>query len=291
MSLSCIYKQDTHCHLLLGIQELDLSESSRLLCAQEAIDAADNGKKLPQVLSIEELNSEAIVRRVKSFLNSDIDCFYCFATCYKDAKACCEVLDYYQEQINAAKKTIYIGLGLHPFNVGSDYMLELKALEILIAHLHKHKPEIMPVFGEVGLDKRIDVPLELQIQCVKNFITCTCAYQKPYSFHCVHTQNELDAVISSFGKPSLDVIIHGFNGSYGLAFSCLNKGYKLGLGSGLLAKQNATKFAKIIRDAQARGVASTHLLLESDFDGSKSQDYDPSLLSKIESKLLRLTEE
>lgn len=289
MSQRCFNKQDTHCHLLLGLKELDLSAHSRLNCAQEAIDAAAQDQNLPQLLSTDELASDAISRRINSFLKSDIDCFYCFSTCYKDAKACYEVLEYYSEQIETANKTIYLGLGLHPFNVSSEYMIELKALEILIERIQNNRPDIMPVLGEVGLDKRIEVPLQLQIKCVKDFITKTQAYKKPYSFHCVRAQNELDALISSFGKDVLEVIIHGFNGSYGAAMSCLNKGYKLGLGSSLLAGQNASKFAKIIKDAHIEGLQNTHLLLESDFDGSKTQDYDATLLTKIEHQLQSLT--
>lgn len=289
MSLRCFNKQDTHCHLLLGLQELDLSAHSRLTCAQEAIDAADQAQNLPQVLCRDELASDAISRRINSFLKSDIDCFYCFSTCYKDAKACYEVLEYYSDQMETASKTIYLGLGLHPFNVSSEYAIELKALEILLERIQKNKPDIMPVLGEVGLDKRIEVPLQLQLKCLKDFITKTQAYKKPYSFHCVRAQNELDALISSFGKDSLEVIIHGFNASYGAALSCLNKGYKLGLGSSLLAGQNASKFAKIIKDAHIKGLQSTHLLLESDFDGSKTQDYDATLLPKLEHQLQSLT--
>ena len=289
MSQRCFNKQDTHCHLLLGLKELDLSAHSRLNCAQNAIDAAIQDQNLPQVLSTDELASYAISRRINSFLMSDIDCFYCFSTCYKDAKACYEVLEYYSEKIETANKTIYLGLGLHPFNVSSEYAIELNALEILIERIQNHRPDIMPVLGEVGLDKRIEVPLQLQIKCVKDFITKTQAYKKPYSFHCVRAQNELDALISSFGKDALEVIIHGFNGSYGAAMSCLNKGYKLGLGSSLLAEQNASKFAKIIKDAYIKGLQNTHLLLESDFDGSKTQDYDASLLTKLEHQLQSLT--
>ena len=112
MSQSCFNKQDTHCHLLLGLKELDLSANSRLNCAQEAIDAAAQDQNLPQVLSTDELASDAISRRINSFLKSDIDCFYCFSTCYKDAKACYEVLEYYSEKIETANKTIYLGLAL-----------------------------------------------------------------------------------------------------------------------------------------------------------------------------------
>lgn len=289
MSQSYFNKQDTHCHLLLGLKELDLSANSRLNCAQEAIDAAAQDQNLPQVLSTDELASDAISRRINSFLKSDIDCFYCFSTCYKDAKACYEVLEYYSEKIETANKTIYLGLGLHPFNVSSEYMIELNALEILIERIQNHRPDIMPVLGEIGLDKRIEVPLQLQLKCLKDFIAKTQAYKKPYSFHCVRAQNELDALISSFGKYSLEVIIHGFNGSYGSALSWLNKGYKLGLGSSLLAGQNASKFAKIIKDAHIKGLQSTHLLLESDFDGSKTQDYDATLIPKLEYQLQSLT--
>ncbi|WP_027940046.1 TatD family hydrolase [Anaerobiospirillum succiniciproducens] len=289
MSQRCFNKQDTHCHLLLGLKELDLSAHSRLKCAQEAIDAAAQDQNLPQVLSTDELASDAISRRINSFLKSDIDCFYCFSTCYKDAKACYEVLEYYSEKIETANKTIYLGLGLHPFNVSSEYMIELNALEILIERIQNHRPDIMPVLGEVGLDKRIEVPLQLQLKFLKDFIAKTQDYKKPYSFHCVRAQNELDALISSFGKDALEVIIHGFNGSYGAAMSCLNKGYKLGLGSSLLAGQNASKFAKIIKDAHIEGLQNTHLLLESDFDGSKTQDYDATLLTKIEHQLQSLT--
>ena len=289
MSQRCFNKQDTHCHLLLGLKELDLSANSRINCAQEAIDAAAQDQNLPQVLSTDELASDAISRRINSFLKSDIDCFYCFSTCYKDAKACYEVLEYYSEKIEIANKTIYLGIGLHPFNVSSEYAIELNALEILIEHIQNNRPDIMPVLGEIGLDKRIEVPLQLQLKFLKDFIAKTQAYKKPYSFHCVRAQNELDALISSFGKDSLEVIIHGFNGSYGAALSCLNKGYKLGLGSSLLAEQNASKFAKIINDAHIEGLQNTHLLLESDFDGSKTQDYDATLIPKLEHQLQSLT--
>lgn len=96
-------------------------------------------------------------------------------------------------------------LGLHPWFVqGSsweDAWINLKAL----ANLSQ-----VVVIGECGLDRNIDLPLELQIAIFKKHIELAEELQKPLVIHCVRAFAELIA-LKKDAKSSIPWIIHGFN--------------------------------------------------------------------------------
>ncbi|MFM7601851.1 MAG: TatD family hydrolase [Pseudanabaena sp.] len=96
-------------------------------------------------------------------------------------------------------------LGLHP------WFVQLETLEIAWANLVDlaKLPEVIAI-GECGLDRNIDLPLEIQISIFKRHIEIAELLQKPLVIHCVRAFAELIALKRST-KSSIPWIIHGFN--------------------------------------------------------------------------------
>ena len=96
-------------------------------------------------------------------------------------------------------------LGLHPWFVQSssweDAWVNLKAL----ANLSQ-----VVAIGECGLDRNIDLPLEVQTSIFKRHIKLAEELQKPLVIHCVRAFTEL-IVIKKNTRSSIPWIIHGFN--------------------------------------------------------------------------------
>jgi len=96
-------------------------------------------------------------------------------------------------------------LGLHPWFVQSssweNAWVNLKAL----ANLSQ-----VVAIGECGLDRNIDLPLEVQTSIFKRHIKLAEELQKPLVIHCVRAFTEL-IVIKKNTRSSIPWIIHGFN--------------------------------------------------------------------------------
>ncbi len=264
--------RDSHCHLLLGLKSLDLSVEASQAAAKDAIEAIESGNGVPKLLDDSELFSAQIANRVRSFLISKVKCFDFYSTCYKDAKCAYEVLTAYKDDFAKADKIAHLGVGLHPYFLSEDYAQELDAICMLIEHIRQSSPELIFGLGEIGLDRRLNLSMEIQCQFIKDFIDRTVHYDLPYSFHCVRAYNELDSLLTSYTaskksscldvvpphrSPSskltprhlsdLKVIIHGFNGSVATAADLMGKSYVLGIGQAILSEQNHRKFHAIIK--------------------------------------------
>jgi len=96
-------------------------------------------------------------------------------------------------------------LGLHP------WFVQLETWESAWANLADlAKLSQVVAIGECGLDRNIDLPLEIQISIFKRHIELAEELQKPLVIHCVRAFAELIALKKST-KSSIPWIIHGFN--------------------------------------------------------------------------------
>jgi len=94
--------------------------------------------------------------------------------------------------------------------------------------------------GECGLDKRIDIPLELQIAIFKKQLEIVQQTKKPIILHCVAAFDEVIAIKKEM-KIENPMIIHGFSKNVPVAQSLLNNGFYLSFGKYLLCNPDLEK--------------------------------------------------
>ena len=94
--------------------------------------------------------------------------------------------------------------------------------------------------GECGLDKRIEIPLDLQISVFKQQLEIVRLTNKPIVLHCVAAYDEVIAIKKEM-KIENPMIIHGFSKNEQVAKSLLNNGFYLSFGKYLLRNPDLEK--------------------------------------------------
>ncbi|RAR46975.1 TatD family hydrolase [Flavobacterium lacus] len=87
--------------------------------------------------------------------------------------------------------------------------------------------------GECGLDKRIEIPMEIQEKVFKAQILLAEKHQKPLVLHCVAAFQEI-IQIKKEQKVTVPMIIHGFSKNEQTAKQLLDNGFYLSFGKYLL---------------------------------------------------------
>ena len=119
-------------------------------------------------------------------------------------------------------------IGIHPWYIREERLeADLKMIEEKL-----QRNECLAI-GECGLDKRIEVPMPLQIAVFESQIALAEQYQKPLVLHLVAAFDEL-LTIKKRLKISVPIIIHGFSKNEQLAQQLLSNGFYLSFGKYLL---------------------------------------------------------
>ena len=87
--------------------------------------------------------------------------------------------------------------------------------------------------GECGLDKRIDIPMELQQSVFEQQILLAQKHNKPVIIHCVAAFQEVIEIRNKL-KITVPLIIHGFSKNIQLAKQLLDNGFYLSFGKYLI---------------------------------------------------------
>ena len=129
-------------------------------------------------------------------------------------------------------------IGIHPWYLDENRLAaDLKSIS------EKLKLPSCLALGECGLDKRIDIPMELQTSVFKQQLEIVQQTEKPIILHCVAAYDEVIAV-----KKELDIknpmIIHGFSKNEQVANSLLKNGFYLSFGKYLLRNPDLEKVIK-----------------------------------------------
>ncbi len=123
-------------------------------------------------------------------------------------------------------------LGLHPWFVQNssweDAWVNLKFLA---------KLSQVVAIGECGLDRNIDLPLELQIAIFKRHIELAEELRKPLVIHCVRAFGEL-TVLKKNTRSSIPWIIHGFNKKEEVFQQLLNHDFYFSFGGAILSDRS-----------------------------------------------------
>ncbi|MBL0012342.1 MAG: TatD family hydrolase [Flavobacterium sp.] len=137
-----------------------------------------------------------------------------------------EIVNQYPRQFDASIP--HYSIGIHPW-----YIVEDRIEEDLAIIESKLTLENCLAIGECGLDKRIDVPFELQISVFEKQLLLAQAYKKPVIIHCVAAFQEVIDIKKRL-KISVPMIINGFSKNLETAQQLLNNGLYLSFGKYLL---------------------------------------------------------
>ncbi|WP_439554455.1 TatD family hydrolase [Flavobacterium macrobrachii] len=134
-------------------------------------------------------------------------------------------------------------IGIHPWFIDENRLsTDLQIIE------EKLKLSECLALGECGLDKRIEVSMQLQIEVFEKQIALAEKYQKPLVLHLVAAFDELIEIKKRLNI-SVPIIIHGFSKSEQLAKQLINNGFYLSFGKYLLRNSEMeTVFKSIPND-------------------------------------------
>jgi len=119
-------------------------------------------------------------------------------------------------------------IGIHPWHIQENrFESDLKIIE------KKLQLKECLALGECGLDKRIETPMELQIEVFEKQIQLAEKYQKPLVLHLVAAFDELIAIKKRM-QITVPVIIHGFSKNQQVAKQLIDNGFYLSFGKYLL---------------------------------------------------------
>lgn len=151
-----------------------------------------------------------------------------------------EVVNQYPREFDA--KIPYFSIGIHPWYIDENRFAE--DLKIVEAKLQLGN---CIALGECGLDKRIEMPFDLQMEAFEAQLILAEKFQKPVIIHCVAAFSELIQVKKKF-KISVPMIIHGFSKNEQTAKQLLDKGFYLSFGRYLLRNPELESVFKSVPD-------------------------------------------
>jgi TatD DNase family protein len=115
-------------------------------------------------------------------------------------------------------------IGIHPWYINIDRIeRDLKSIE------EKIVLDSCLAIGECGLDKRIEIPLDLQQSVFEQQLLLAQKYNKPVIIHCVAAFQELIEIKNSLNI-TVPIIIHGFSKNIQLVKQLLSNGFYISFG-------------------------------------------------------------
>ncbi len=122
----------------------------------------------------------------------------------------------------------YFSTGIHPWHIDEDKVGE----HLAIIEDRLQMPNCLAL-GECGLDKRIEIPLDVQIEVFEKQLALAKKYNKPVILHLVAAFQELTEITKRM-QPGVPMIVHGFSKNEQVAKQLLDNGFYLSFGKYLL---------------------------------------------------------
>jgi TatD DNase family protein len=144
----------------------------------------------------------------------------------------------------------YFSTGIHPWYIDVDKLND----HLTIIEQRLQLPNCLAL-GECGLDKRIEIPLNIQVDVFEKQLALAKQYQKPVILHLVAAFQELIEIKNRL-QPGMPMIVHGFSKNSQVAKQLLDNGFYLSFGKYLLRNQELS--------AVFAGVPKDRFLLETD---------------------------
>ena len=176
-----------------------------------------------------------------------------------------EVVNQYPWEFNSILSNYSIGI--HPWYIDEERLNN----DLIIIEQKLQLKECLAL-GECGLDKRIEIPLDIQISVFKKQLEIVKQTNKPIVLHCVAAYDEVIAIKKDM-KIDNPMIIHGFSKNEQVAQSLLKNGFYLSFGKYLLRNPDLEKVFTFAPENQ--------ILLETDtIEESIYQVYEKAALIK-----------
>lgn len=137
-----------------------------------------------------------------------------------------ELVNQYPQEFDATIP--YYSIGIHPWYI-DEQRLETD-LQIIESKLQE--PNCLAL-GECGLDKRIEIPLELQQMVFERQLFLAQKLNKPVVIHCVAAFQEIIALKKRL-KITVPMLIHGFSKNKQVAKELIDNGFYISFGKYLL---------------------------------------------------------
>lgn len=137
-----------------------------------------------------------------------------------------EIVNQYPNEFDASIQ--FFSIGIHPWHIDVE-----KVDDYLIVIEEKLQLENCLALGECGLDKRIEIPMDIQTEVFEKQLIVAKKYKKPVILHCVSAYQEVIEVKKRL-KLDVPMIIHGFSKNEQVAKSLLDNGFYLSFGKYLL---------------------------------------------------------
>lgn len=137
-----------------------------------------------------------------------------------------EIVNQYPNEFDDAVK--YFSVGIHPWYIDVE-----KTADYLRIIEEKLQLENCLALGECGLDKRIEIPLEIQVEIFEKQLLLAKKHKKPVILHCVSAYQEVIEIKNRL-KIEVPMVIHGFSKNGQVAKSLLDNGFYLSFGKYLL---------------------------------------------------------
>ena len=151
------------------------------------------------------------------------------------------VLEIVNQYPNEFDETIpNYSIGIHPWHITVE---DLEAhLQIIAEKLQSNN---CLALGECGLDKRIETPIDLQIEVFKKQLSLISDIKKPIILHCVAAYQEVIEIKKEM-KIENPMVIHGFSKNKQIAKQLLDNGFYLSFGKHLLVDKDLAEVLKYV---------------------------------------------
>jgi TatD DNase family protein len=137
-----------------------------------------------------------------------------------------ELVNQYPQEFDATIP--FYSIGIHPWYIDEQRLeADLQMIESKL-----QEPNCLAL-GECGLDKRIEIPLELQQMVFERQLLLAQHYKKPVVIHCVAAFQEVIALKKRL-KITVPMIIHGFSKNKQVAKELIDNGFYISFGKYLL---------------------------------------------------------
>ena len=149
-----------------------------------------------------------------------------------------EIVNQYPQEFD---ETIpFYSVGIHPWYIKESRVeADLQIIE------QKLQLQNCLALGECGLDKRIEISMDIQIQVFEKQLRLAMQYKKPVILHCVSAYQEIIEIKKRL-QIQVPMIIHGFSKNLTIAKSLLDNGFYLSFGKYLLRNPELESVFKLV---------------------------------------------
>lgn len=152
--------------------------------------------------------------------------FNCHTHQFRNQSNVLELVNQYPKEFDAS--IAFYSIGIHPWYIEENRIdFDLTIIE------EKLQTENCLAVGECGLDKKIDIPLDLQISVFEKQLALAEKFRKPVVIHCVAAFQEVVEIKKRL-KITVPMIIHGFSKNKQVADQLIAAGFYLSFGKYLL---------------------------------------------------------